>query len=259
MKLQLHQRGSLHIATFNMMNAVDVQEVVLVVVRQQAFHLRRIHAAVGLTYVDHGQIQSAIDATRSRLKERADLVRWIVADITQVEHIDPVDVWHDRAVFHFLTEETDRRHYVNLLQRSLVPGGHAIIGTFGTGGPLRCSGLEIRQYDAATLSADLGENFLLIRSFEEDHLTPAGKIHRFFFAAFKRRTGDRCRAIQIDLHLIRSNLPWQHSGLGGFRKSGDTHEATIRNRGLRPFPNDMRVRVTDSQPNDVSFRQLELP
>jgi SAM-dependent methyltransferase len=131
--------------------------------------------------------QSAIDATRSRLKERADLVRWIVADITQVEHIDPVDVWHDRAVFHFLTEETDRRHYVNLLQRSLVPGGHAIIGTFGTGGPLRCSGLEIRQYDAATLSADLGENFLLIRSFEEDHLTPAGKIHRFFFAAFKRR------------------------------------------------------------------------
>ncbi len=130
--------------------------------------------------------QSAVDATRSRLKERADLVRWIVADVTQIAHLDPVEVWHDRAVFHFLTEEADRRHYVNLLKRSLVPGGHAIIGTFAIGVPLRCSGLEICQYDTTTMSGELGEDFLLIRSFEEDHLTPAGKVQRFFFAVFKR-------------------------------------------------------------------------
>lgn len=130
--------------------------------------------------------QSAVDATRIRLKERADLVRWIVADVTQVAHLDPVEVWHDRAVFHFLTEEADRRHYVNLLKRSLVLGGHAIIGTFAIGGPLRCSGLEIRQYDAPTLSAELGEQFRLGDSFEEDHQTPGGKTQRFFFAIFSR-------------------------------------------------------------------------
>ncbi|MBL8819889.1 MAG: class I SAM-dependent methyltransferase [Planctomyces sp.] len=130
--------------------------------------------------------QSAVDATRSRLGERADLVRWIVADVTQVAHLDPVEVWHDRAVFHFLTEEADRRNYVNLLKRSLLPGGHAIIGTFAIGGPLRCSGLEIRQYDALTLSAELGEQFRLTDSFEEDHQTPTGKTQRFFFAIFSR-------------------------------------------------------------------------
>jgi SAM-dependent methyltransferase len=130
--------------------------------------------------------QSAVDATRTRLGERADLVRWIVADITHVDCIDPVDVWHDRAVFHFLTEEADRRRYVDLLTQSLVPGGHVIISTFAIGGPLRCSGLEICQYDAVSLSAELGEQFQLINSFEEDHQTPTGKIQRFFFAIFSR-------------------------------------------------------------------------
>jgi SAM-dependent methyltransferase len=130
--------------------------------------------------------QSAIDATRRRLGEQADLVSWIVADITQVEHIDSVDVWHDRAVFHFLTEKADRRQYVSLLAQSLVPAGHVIIGTFAIGGPLRCSGLEICQYDAKTLSEELGNHFRLINSFEEDHLTPAGKPQRFLFATFRR-------------------------------------------------------------------------
>lgn len=130
--------------------------------------------------------QSAVDSTRRRLGEKADLVRWIVADVTQVEHMNSVDLWHDRAVFHFLTDKADRHQYVNLLEKTLVPGGHAIIATFAPGGPLRCSGLEICQYDAKTLSDELGDSFRLIKSFEEDHLTPAGKTQRFFFAIFCR-------------------------------------------------------------------------
>jgi 2-polyprenyl-3-methyl-5-hydroxy-6-metoxy-1,4-benzoquinol methylase len=103
--------------------------------------------------------QTAIEATKARLGERASQVEWIVADITQRDAIGEFDVWHDRAVFHFITDPDDRRHYVDLLKRSLPIGGHFIVGTFAKGGPEKCSGLPICQYDAATMQAELGPSF----------------------------------------------------------------------------------------------------
>jgi len=131
---------------------------------------------------------AALDLVKHRLGELADRVEWIVADVTQVESLGHFDVWHDRAVFHFLTEAADRRRYVDLLRRSLSPGGHLIIGTFGPDGPLKCSNLEICRYDAASLKQELGPGFQLVREFPYTHITPSGKDQKFTFCLFRRET-----------------------------------------------------------------------
>lgn len=130
--------------------------------------------------------QTAIEATKARLGERASQVEWIVADITQREKLGEFDVWHDRAVFHFITDPDDRRHYVELLRRSLPIGGHFVVGTFAKGGPEKCSGLTICQYDAATMQAELGPSFEALECSEYLHTTPTGKPQQFFFGVYKR-------------------------------------------------------------------------
>lgn len=130
--------------------------------------------------------QTAIEATKVRLGERASHVEWIVADITHRDSLGEFDVWHDRAVFHFITDPGDRRHYVELLKRSLPIGGHFIVGTFLKGGPEKCSGLPICQYDSASMQAELGPSFEPIKCSEYLHTTPAGKRQEFFFGVFKR-------------------------------------------------------------------------
>lgn len=127
----------------------------------------------------------AIQHTRARLGVQAEKVRWIVGDITQVADLGQYDVWHDRAVFHFLTDNADRLRYVDLAARTVRVGGHLIIGTFAIDGPQKCSGLDVCRYDAASLSRVLGSRFKLIKGVRHQHVTPSGKPQQFFFGVFQ--------------------------------------------------------------------------
>ena len=125
---------------------------------------------------------AAIEATRSRLGEQADLVSWIVGDITVIALPERhYDVWHDRAVFHFLTSEADQRAYVERVMHSVRKGGHVIVATFGPLGPDTCSGLEVLRYDAQTLHDEFGKRFALIDHVTELHQTPAGAMQQFVY------------------------------------------------------------------------------
>jgi SAM-dependent methyltransferase len=129
---------------------------------------------------------AAVDRLRQRLANKAEAARFIVADVTSVGEIGTFDVWHDRAVFHFLTEPADRARYVSLMTRSLAPGGHAIIATFAPDGPPQCSGLDVRRYDGASLGVELGHAFELLKSLPEIHLTPWNKPQSFQYSVFRR-------------------------------------------------------------------------
>jgi len=126
--------------------------------------------------------QTAIDVTRERLKAAAERVRWVTADITKVE-LDPhaYDVWHDRAVFHFLTSPDLRVAYVEKVARAVKAGGHVIVGTFGPEGPTKCSGLEVMRYDAESLHDQFGVRFRLVDSCKELHPTPFGTTQQFLY------------------------------------------------------------------------------
>lgn len=130
--------------------------------------------------------QTAIESTKARMGERASQVDWIAADITQREALGTFDIWHDRAVFHFITDPDDRKHYAELLKRSLPVGGHFVVETFAIGGPGKCSGLEICQYDAATMQEALSPSFALVNCGEYLHTTPADKPQQFFYGVYKR-------------------------------------------------------------------------
>lgn len=129
---------------------------------------------------------AAIEATKARLGERASQAEWMVADITQAESLGEFDIWHDRAVFHFISDPDDRRHYVELLRRSLSIGGHFIVGTFAIGGPEKCSGLQIQQYDAATMEEALGPSFESLSCCNYKHTTPSDQQQLFFFGVYRR-------------------------------------------------------------------------
>jgi 2-polyprenyl-3-methyl-5-hydroxy-6-metoxy-1,4-benzoquinol methylase len=126
--------------------------------------------------------QGAIDVTRSRLGSAADQVRWLAADITEVE-LEPraYDLWHDRAVFHFLTLPEQRTAYVRQVARSVRPGGHVIVGAFGPEGPTKCSGLEVVRYDAESLHREFGASFRLLESSTELHRTPFDTTQQFLY------------------------------------------------------------------------------
>jgi len=123
---------------------------------------------------------------RERLAARAALVQWIVADVTAAPELDAFDVWHDRAVFHFLTEAVDRAAYVSLLERTIPAGRHAVIATFAPDGPEKCSGLAVRRYSGPGLSAELGTGFELLKTVLETHVTPQGAKQPFQYSVFKR-------------------------------------------------------------------------
>lgn len=126
--------------------------------------------------------ESALAASRARLGERAQAVEWIAGDITRVElPAARFDVWHDRAVFHFLTDPADRARYVAQVLRAVKPGGHVIVATFGLGGPLQCSGLDVVRYDPDALHAQFGASFRLLGHETEIHHTPAGKDQEFVY------------------------------------------------------------------------------
>lgn len=112
--------------------------------------------------------QSAVDVTRARLGSVANRVHWIVADVTRAQLLpNAYDIWHDRAVFHFLTTAIQREAYVQQVANAVKRGGHVIVSTFGPEGPTRCSGLEVHRYDAGSLHAQFGSRFRLIESTKE--------------------------------------------------------------------------------------------
>jgi SAM-dependent methyltransferase len=131
--------------------------------------------------------ETALDAARSRLAKRAERVQWIVADVTKVGDLGTFDVWHDRAVFHFLTDPADRKAYVELARRTLPTGGHLIIATFALSGPPKCSDLDVCRYDASSLTAEFGERFSLVREAAETHITPWRSPQPFLYEVFRRR------------------------------------------------------------------------
>lgn len=130
--------------------------------------------------------QSAIGLTKRRLGAAAEQVRWLVADITKIE-LEPgaYDLWHDRAVFHFLTDREQRTAYVRQVARSVEPGGHIIVSTFGPEGPTKCSGLEVTRYDAESLHREFGARFRLIESSKEVHHTPFGTTQQFLYCYWR--------------------------------------------------------------------------
>jgi len=126
--------------------------------------------------------QTAIEANKQRLGKASDLVHWLTADITKID-LEPsaYDVWHDRAVFHFLTSEADRVAYVRQVARGVRHGGHVIVSTFGPEGPTKCSGLNVVRYDAASLHREFGVHFRLLGSSRELHETPFGTVQQFLY------------------------------------------------------------------------------
>lgn len=128
----------------------------------------------------------ALERARQRLGTRAGEVRWIVADVTSAPELGSFDLWHDRAVFHFLTEPAQRAAYIALMSNTVRPGGSAIIATFALDGPEKCSGLPVQRYDAAALSAELVKGFELRRSVRQMHTTPWGAKQAFQYSLFRR-------------------------------------------------------------------------
>jgi 2-polyprenyl-3-methyl-5-hydroxy-6-metoxy-1,4-benzoquinol methylase len=130
--------------------------------------------------------QTALDVTKKRLGVLAEQIKWIVADITQAQ-LEPFayDVWHDRAVFHFLTSIEQRAAYVRKVMKAVKPGGHVIVSTFGPEGPTKCSGLEVMRYDAESLHNEFGVRFRLVESSKELHKTPFGTTQQFLYCYCK--------------------------------------------------------------------------
>jgi ubiquinone/menaquinone biosynthesis C-methylase UbiE len=124
----------------------------------------------------------ALETTRRRLGEDAHQVIWLEADITQVELPHQFyDVWHDRAVFHFLTRAEDRQRYINTVRHSVKVGGHVIVATFALDGPEKCSGLDVVRYSPQNLKGEFGDAFKLVESANETHHTPFGTDQKFVY------------------------------------------------------------------------------
>lgn len=129
---------------------------------------------------------SAIEQAKHRLGKRASEVEWLECDITKFSPDNSFDLWHDRAVFHFLGDEKDRLSYLQVLSQAVSPGGHVIIATFNLDGPEKCSGLDVVRYSPETMSAVLGENFQLLEVTTEEHKTPGNILQKFVYCRFKR-------------------------------------------------------------------------
>jgi 2-polyprenyl-3-methyl-5-hydroxy-6-metoxy-1,4-benzoquinol methylase len=128
----------------------------------------------------------AIQYAQERLNQSAQSIKWIEADITEFEPPERYDLWHDRAVFHFLTDLQDRKKYVCIMEKAVKPGGHVIIATFSLDGPLKCSGLDVERYDIQKMKKELGDSFELWKSVGKVHMTPWNKEQKFFYCYFRR-------------------------------------------------------------------------
>lgn len=129
---------------------------------------------------------AALEKSQARLGPKAAQIAWLVADITQWQPPQTYALWHDRAVFHFLTEAADRAAYKRALLAGTQADSHVVIASFAPDGPERCSGLPVRRYSPQSLQAELGSDFRLENSRQDEHRTPGGNIQRFQFSRFIR-------------------------------------------------------------------------
>lgn len=130
---------------------------------------------------------TALEAVQTRLGPRAQEIKWLVGDITKTKLDGAYRLWHDRAVFHFLTEQVDRQVYVATMQTALPRGSFAVIATFAEDGPERCSNLPVRRYSPERLTADLGSGFVLVEALRETHVAPAQRQQNFIYCVFHRK------------------------------------------------------------------------
>jgi len=137
-----------------------------------------------ITVVDISE--KALEKAKLRLGKKANLVTWIIADITTFETDNKFDFWHDRAVFHFLTDEIDIETYKSLVGKSVADNGYFLLGTFSPKGPFKCSGLNIVQYDETEMKALFHDSFDMIRSYQDEHLTPFNTTQNFQFGGFQK-------------------------------------------------------------------------
>jgi SAM-dependent methyltransferase len=125
---------------------------------------------------------TALNGAKLRLDAKSETVTWLCGDvITTALPRHHYDLWHDRAVFHFLTDAADRVAYVRQVARAVKPGGHVIVAAFGPEGPTKCSGLDVVRYDPESLHSEFGTNFQLVKHLLELHRTPAGSIQQFTY------------------------------------------------------------------------------
>ena len=130
---------------------------------------------------------AAIKRVQNRLGNKAEFVKWIVADVANFEPTEKYDVWHDRAAFHFLKDPSDITHYTRFAGEAIEQNGHLIIGTFSKNGPLKCSGIEIQQYSENELVNNFSKQFIKGTCFTADHPTPFDTLQNFTFCSFKRK------------------------------------------------------------------------
>ncbi|MCW8888522.1 MAG: class I SAM-dependent methyltransferase [Gammaproteobacteria bacterium] len=162
-------------------------EATIIDVGGGASHLSQLLFDAGyqkLTVLDISAI--ALNHAQDSFGELSSKIEWIESDITEFSPPHPYCVWHDRAVFHFLTEAEDRARYVEILNNSLTVGGYLIIAAFAIGGPDKCSGLDIMQHDLETLNQQLGEDYRLLEQRSELHTTPDGSEQQFNYFRFIR-------------------------------------------------------------------------
>jgi ubiquinone/menaquinone biosynthesis C-methylase UbiE len=130
---------------------------------------------------------AALLAAQARLGEGAKAVQWLEANITEVElPVQAYDIWHDRAVFHFLISAEERQAYVATVLRAVKPGGYVIVATFAEDGPLQCSDLPVMRYSATELHAKFGTAFTLLKHQKEEHHTPTGAVQKFVYCVFQK-------------------------------------------------------------------------
>ena len=131
--------------------------------------------------------QKALHAIKERLKEDSGNLKFIASDICDFSKPASYSLWHDRAVFHFLFDEKDKKNYLKNVSETIVPGGYLIISTFSDEGPKSCSGLEVQRYSEDELNRFFRPHFERIKSFKVDHITPSGSVQNFVYAVFKRK------------------------------------------------------------------------
>lgn len=145
---------------------------------------RLLQLGFAVTVVDISP--AALERAQQRIGPSASNIQWITGDITQIPSLQPCDLWHDRAVFHFLTDVNDRKNYIDLCARTVVTGGHVVIGTFALDGPEKCSGLPVQRYDAEGIGREFGPAFSLVHAEPHVHITPWGKPQSFVFTVLRR-------------------------------------------------------------------------
>ncbi|MGL1886057.1 MAG: class I SAM-dependent methyltransferase [Reichenbachiella sp.] len=142
---------------------------------------------------------SSLERAKKRLGNQADRIKWVVSDIVQFEPTEQYDFWHDRATFHFLTDEDEISNYLSTIEHCISPGGTIVIGTFSDQGPKKCSGIEIKQYSESTLSDKFKDSFTKENCIIINHPTPFETQQNFVFCSFKKAT-----SIKIKKHSISS-------------------------------------------------------